>query len=470
MDAASDIAVSGEVRNVKALVVAHDTPLLRELAVLLKPYCRRVISADSAADALAILADQRPELVVVDLSEPGREPLRLLRVTGEVVPAAKVIAIVGGQDMGRAITAIRRGAYDCIGKPFDNERFLTSARRAIEEIIEWTRRESNEGGLAYWANGKVLIGQSRCMKEVWQRIEMVKDVLSNVLIRGETGSGKELVAYAIHDSSPRADGPFVKLNCGAIPKDLLESELFGHEKGSFTGALQRRIGRFEMADGGTILLDEIGDMPLDLQVKLLGVLQDRVVQRVGGHEKVPVDVRIIAATHQDLRAAIEEKRFREDLYYRLNVITFEVPPLRERREDIPLLADHFVKLYSRQTGRRVTGVDPEAMEVLVAYDYRGNVRELENIIESCVVLCGGDRITVKDLPAHLTEERTRGHEIDFKPGMSLDEVERLWIIGALHHTGGNKTRAAELLGVPVRSLYHKIRRYKISADRLGKGA
>jgi len=463
----SEARCTGDLRRFKALVVTRDDELREQASSVLEARCQSVIKAEAAAEALRLLTDNDPDIVVLDICEAGRNEMQLLRVSKEVVPWAKVLALACPEEMDKAVTAVKRGAFDCLPKPLNPEGFDAAVRRAIREIERWAQPDHTHGRLGYWSNGKALVGQSKAIEDVWEKIEMVRDVTSNVLIQGDTGTGKELIAYAIHDSSPRADGPFVKLNCGAIPKDLLESELFGHEKGSFTGALQQRIGRFEMADGGTILLDEIGDMPLELQVKLLGVLQDRFVQRVGGHEKIPVDVRIIAATHQDLPHAIKEKRFREDLYYRLNVITINVPPLRERRDDIPLLVDYFTELYTRQTGRNVKGVDEDAMKILMTHDYPGNVRELENIIESAVVLCMGDYISPRELPRDLAE-RSGGNDIVVRPGMSLSEIERLCIIETLRYTGGNKQRAAEMLGITPRSIYRKIERYEISLDPLIK--
>jgi len=461
-----DAEPPSEPRDVKALVLAVDASLRHEVVALLRPLCRQVLASERAGEASHLLGEQKPELLVLDMAGLGPRGLRLIRVAGRARACGGVIAIVGSRDVAEAVAAVKCGASQCLVKPLNAQRFLSAARRVIDEAVRRCPRGVEATGVARHFGGRTLVGQSSSMRDVWQKIEMVKDVSSSVLIQGETGTGKELVAYAIHCTSPRADGPFVKLNCGAIPKDLLESELFGHEKGAFTGALQRRIGRFEMADGGTMLLDEIGDMPLALQVKLLGVLQDRFVQRVGGHEGIPVDVRIIAATHQDLAKAIERKTFREDLYYRLNVITIRVPPLRQHKEDIPLLVAHLIKLCSKQTGRNVTGIDPDAMDALMDYDYPGNVRELENIIESAVVLCTGPHITRRELPPSVTKGRERGNEIIVRPGMPLSEVERLCITETLRYTGGNKQRAAELLGINPRSIYRKIGYYGINVDGL----
>lgn len=463
-------AASRGVHDLTTLVVAPEEELCEKISALLSPHCHHVITSQDAGEGLNTLADEKPEIVVVDLSGSEEKGMRVLRASGEVAPTSKVLALVAEGNMDQAVAAIKSGAYDCMVKPLEPEHFLDVAKHAIEEIEQWILRETDESSLGYWSDGKVIVGRSAPMHEIWERIDMVRDVTSNVLIQGETGTGKELVAHAIHHSSPRADGPFVKLNCGAIPKDLLESELFGHEKGAFTGALQQRIGRFEMADGGTILLDEIGDMPADLQVKLLGVIQDRFVQRVGGHEKIPVDVRVLAATHQNLQEAIEQGDFREDLFYRLNVINIQVPALRHRREDIPLLVRHFVRVYREQTGREVSGVSEEAMDILKKYDYPGNVRQLENIIESCVVLCQGDEITPLDLPREMTTGSQMGPEFVVRPGMSLDEVERRCIIETLRYTEGNKKQAAEMLGITPRSIYRKLKSYDLETDAILRGA
>ncbi|MFW6044830.1 MAG: sigma-54-dependent transcriptional regulator [Planctomycetota bacterium] len=448
------------------LAVSEDQSLREKLSSLLQPHSRQVITAEEAGEGLHWLADASPELIVIDLSNDTDRGLRVLSASKDMAPASKVLALVEDGDMDTAVAAIKAGAWNCIPKPLHPDQFLDSAKRAIEEVQEWIIHQANDTIPGYWSNGQVMVGQSEAMNGVWERIDMVRDVTSNVLIQGETGTGKELVAHAIHHRSPRADGPFVKLNCGAIPKDLLESELFGHEKGAFTGALQERRGRFEMADGGTLLLDEIGDMPLELQVKLLGVIQDRFVQRVGGHEKIPVDVRILAATHQDLQEAIEENNFREDLYYRLNVINIEIPPLRYRRDDIPLLVEHFINQYTKQTGRDVEGITPEALDMLKHFDYPGNVRQLENIVESSVVLCQGAKIETTDLPEELSGSPELGEEFMIRPGMSLQEVEKRCILQTLRFTSGNKTRAAELLGITPRSIHRKLKQYEIPGDAM----
>ncbi|MFP4029403.1 MAG: sigma 54-interacting transcriptional regulator [Candidatus Brocadiia bacterium] len=454
---------TGQVKQINGLIVIKDVDLRKQLVSLVENSCQDVYEAGDSETALDTLAERKPHLLVVDATEEDIEAMRLVRVVSSSLRNSKSLVLIDAEDTASAIKATKLGAFDCLPKPFEASGFRQSLEMAAKEIVRENHRQT-PGVAKRWADGRAMVGKSDAMKDIWEKVQRVKDVTSNVLIQGDTGTGKELVARAIHDTSPRSDGPFVKLNCGAIPKDLLESELFGHEKGSFTGALQQRMGRFEMADGGTLLLDEIGDMPLELQVKLLGVLQDRFVQRVGGHEKIPVDVRIIAATHQDLPNAIEENRFRQDLYYRLNVIPINVPPLRERKEDIQLLVDHFIKMYRKQTGRNVEGITEEARRILMHYDYPGNIRELENIVESAVVLCSGDTISAKELPHYLGGEETA--KISVKPlvGKSLEEVERLLILETLRYVEGNKRQAAEILGITPRSIYRKLNRYEIPLD------
>jgi DNA-binding NtrC family response regulator len=282
---------------------------------------------------------------------------------------------------------------------------------------------------------------------------------SNVLITGESGTGKELIAQAIHQHSPRKDKPFVVLNCASLSETLLESELFGHEKGSFTGAIARRRGRFELADGGTLFLDEIGDLPLPTQVKLLRFLQEREFERVGGSETLRVDVRVVAATHMELRKLIADAKFREDLYYRLNVIQIVMPPLRDRKADIPSLVDHFIRRYGAENEKALTGIEEAALQRLIRYDWPGNIRELENIIERAVVLCSGPRISVENLPELVGLPETEGARVRFTPGVSFEEAERELILGTLDAVGGQVPRAAELLGISARKIYYRLKGY-----------
>lgn len=453
--------------DVSVLILENDTNLQRNLSELLAEHYAYVVSASCCEDGMELLAKRHVDVLVVDVSARTACGLQLLRQALAEQSQLMAVAIAETGDSSRALEAIKLGAYQCLSRPLEARSLQQAIDGAARELLT---RHSNLGArrrLSFANPGKRLIGNSSAMRDVLHRIHLVREVNSNVLIRGETGTGKELVAHAIHKNSPRAQSPFVKLNCGAIPRDLLESELFGHEKGSFTGALQQRIGRFEMADGGTILLDEIGDMPLELQVKLLSVIQDREFQRVGGHEPIGVDVRILAATHQDLEKAIDERRFREDLYYRLNVVTIDIPPLRDRKEDIPLLVHYFLDIYHRAMGRKVVGVDSEAMQLLMSYSYPGNIRELENIIEGALVLCEGGAVTPEELPPRVRRAvEEPGEPVRVPPGTPLEEVEKLCIIETLKHTEGNKRRAASLLGISEKSVYNKLGRYKISTDAI----
>jgi two-component system response regulator HydG len=454
-------------RDVPVLVVQSGKELLSVARSTLAQAYRSVTSVSDPERGVAEL-DGKPFVVaVVDVSDPEVRGVAFLRRVLAERRAVMVVAVADAADNEGALRAARLGAFQCLRRPFFHMDLREAVDAATEDGLRQEASVFSRRCLSQAGPGKRLIGSGRAMRDVVGRIDMVRQVNCNVIVRGETGTGKELVARAIHENSARAAQPFVKLNCGAIPRDLLESELFGHERGAFTGAMQRRVGRFEMAHRGTILLDEIGDMPLQLQVKLLSVIQDRAVQRVGGADRIPVDVRIIAATHQDLERAIEEGRFRDDLYYRLNVVTIRVPTLRERREDIPLLARHFLKVYRHATGRPVRHIDPAAMQLLREYDYPGNVRELENFVQSAVVFCQGHTIRAENLPRPIRAAAgPPAREFRVAAGTPLEEVERLCIIETLRHTEGNKRRAAALLGISEKSIYNKLERYNISLASL----
>ncbi len=449
------------------LLVSADTGTRALVSRALAPADADILCVTDSTEALQRAEQDEVGVVVINVSDPRVKGLQLLRALVINRQSVMAVAVADSGDYEVALRAARMGAYQCLLRPFADQDLACALEGAMTEWNERGCSVQKYRQLTFAHPGKRIIGNGRAMRETFRRVDLVRRVNTNVVIRGETGTGKELIARAIHNNSTRRNGPFVKLNCGAIPKDLLESELFGHEKGSFTGAMQRRIGRFEMADGGTILLDEIGDMPLELQVKLLSVIQDRAVQRVGGHDRIPVDVRIIAATHQDLEQAIEQNRFRQDLYYRLNVVTIRVPTLRERREDIPPLAHHFLQTFVRITGKPVAGFDEDALRLLCDYDYPGNVRELQNIIESAVVFCQDGVITPADLPRVVRNVVGRPvREVRIAAGTPLEEVERLCIIETLKHTEGNKRRAAALLGISEKSVYNKLDRYNISLDGL----
>jgi two-component system response regulator AtoC len=405
------------------------------------------IAADGI-EARALLESEAFDGLVLDLRMPRMDGLALLAWLQESGPAVPVIVISAYGDVRDAVQAMKLGARDYLVKPFDPEDLLLRLKRLFAESLLSGQAEAGQRALA--PDG-IWIGDGDRMRAVRTLVQKVAPTPSTVLITGESGTGKEVVARLIHSLSSTPQGPFVPINIGGIPDTLLESELFGHEKGSFTGATERKRGMFELASGGTLFLDEIGEMPMPLQVKLLRVLQERTMQRLGSTQPLPINARIIAATNSDLESLLKEGRFREDLYYRLNVIRIEVPPLRERREDIPRLAGFFVEKLNRERGRRVTGIDPDALARLSAYGFPGNVRELENRIERAYILSAGNVITARDLGEPFsTPERAP------KQGR-LKEQERSLIEKTLAKHGGNRTRAAEELGISRRTLQNRIK-------------
>ncbi|HEY9594410.1 MAG TPA: sigma-54 dependent transcriptional regulator [Spirochaetia bacterium] len=407
------------------------------------------VAADGEA-ARILLETEAFDGLVLDLRMPRMDGLAVLSWMQESGPAVPTIVVSAYGDVRDAVQAMKLGARDYLVKPFDPEDLLMRLRRLsaesqLEDQVEAGRRA------ALGAGGGIWLGDGEKMHAVDALVRKVAPTPSTVLITGESGTGKEVVARLLHSLSANPNGPFVAINIGGIPETLLESELFGYEKGAFTGAAERKRGMFELASGGTLFLDEIGEMPPALQVKLLRVLQERRMQRLGGTQLLPINARIVAATNADIESLLEEGVFREDLYYRLNVIRIEVPPLRERREDIPRLAGFFVEKLNRERGRRVAGIDPDAIARLTAYGFPGNVRELENRIERAFILCQGDTITARDLgePFNATEKTPRQG--------SLKEQERTLIERTLAKHGGNRTRAAEELGISRRTLQHRIK-------------
>ncbi len=407
------------------------------------------------------------DLIILDLSLPRLDGLAVLRKLRESKPDIPVVMITGYATMKSAIEALKLGAFDYITKPFDLNEVQIIAQHAVEHqrLIYENRYLKNELRQRHGFDN--IIGLTPAVQKAYVLAAKVADSNASVLILGESGVGKEYLARAIHYQSPRADGPFVKVSCAALPEALLESELFGHEKGAFTGAIARRIGRFEMADGGTLFLDEIGDITLATQVKLLRFLQEKQFERVGGSETLKADVRIIAATNKDLKKAIADKEFREDLYYRLNVITINLPPLRERIEDIPELVRHFIAKYNNETGKSIEDVSPEGMALLKSYSWPGNIRELENCIERAVILCHGRTI----LPQHLLlseENEPFSSSLPSNDGMRpLKDVEREHIANVLSKCNWNQSRAASILGIDRKTLRNKIREYGLGIEIAG---
>jgi len=423
------------------------------------------IAVEDGQKALQKFRSASFDLVLTDYRMPGMDGMQLLREVRRLNPEAVVVIMTAYGTVGTAVAAMKEGVYDYLTKPIDLDELLLMVQRVEREIS--LGRENRELREQLREKFKVdfIVSASRQMEEALNLVRRVAPSPATVLILGESGTGKELIARAIHYSSPRADRAFIKVSCAVLPENLLESELFGHEKGAFTGAVARRIGRFEQADKGSIFLDEIGDLSPSLQMKLLRVLQEKEFERLGSNQTIKTDVRVIAATNQNLEEAIKRGTFREDLYYRLNVVTISLPPLRERREDLPVLMEHFLKKYNQENKRDVTAISKEAKELLMRYDYPGNVRELENIIERAVVLCRGDTMTTQDLPLNLRESKT---EIALEEARkrrdlpeTLEEVERYLITQALERSGGVQTKAAEELGISERVLRYKMKKYKV---------
>lgn len=400
------------------------------------------------------------DLVICDLKLPGLSGLQVLNETKKRHPQTEVIIITAYSTVETAIDAIRAGAFHYVTKPFKMEELRSLASRALERVQLVKEKEALKKALFSQPQYQDLIGHSRPMQEIFHLIKKVSSLNCNVLIQGESGTGKELVARALHFQGLRKEYPFISFNCGGFADELIANELFGHEKGAFTGALETKIGLLEAAHKGTIFLDEIGAMPPSMQVKLLRFVQERTLLRVGGIKPIPVDVRLIAATNQDLREAVDKGKFREDLYYRLKVVVISLPPLRERKDDIPLLIRRFLAKYSRGFGKEVSRVEPEAMEVLLNYPFPGNVRELENIIERAVALTDGPTIGTRDLPSDLQRLSIRNLEDQDWP--SLEEKEREYIQQVLIKTQYKKQAAAQILRIPRTTLWRKMKRLGLS--------
>ena len=427
-----------------------------------------ILTANSATEALDIIKASDVDLVLTDMKMPVMSGIELLERIKIKDPDLPVIMMTAYGTVDKAVEAMEKGAYSYLLKPFDNERLIIYVNKAISmyRVIKENRRLRNAVTSRYSFGN--IIGKSKQMNKVFDTIRKVAPTGATVLIEGESGTGKELVAKSIHFNSTRRDGPFVAVNCAALAESLLESELFGHEKGAFTGAMAMKKGRFERADGGTLFLDEIGELSPGLQVKLLRVLQEKVIERVGGTKVMSVNIRVIAATNKDLKQEMQAGRFREDLYYRLNVVNIVLPPLSQRREDIRLLLEHFLKKYAneRRSGTPVAGIDPEAEKLFFDYSWPGNVRELENIIERVVILSTGNMITVKDLPQSF---RQNVHDNLYLESIPSDAklydtlllIEKAMIVRAMELSGNVQSRAAELLGIGKSGLNQKIKKYTL---------
>jgi DNA-binding NtrC family response regulator len=442
------------------ILVADDEPAQREMVSgFLKKQGFEVIAADSGEKALELFRQDTFDLVLTDQKMANMSGLELLQAVHAINPETPVILITAFGTIEAAVAALKQGAIDYLTKPLNLDELLHRIRQVNDHHRILNENRELREALQERHRIEGIVGESGPMLEVLSMVRRVAPSEATVLIRGESGTGKELIAKAIHYGSPRGRGPLVKVNCAALPEALLESELFGHEKGAFTGAVSSRQGRFELANGGTIFLDEIGDLPLHLQAKLLRVLQEREYEKVGSSRPVKVNVRILAASHRPLEALIKAGQLREDLYYRLNVVTILIPPLRERRSDLSLLIEHFVRRFAEKNGRTIRGLTPEGRDILLRYDYPGNVRELENIIERAVVLTRDDVIATGDLPLAVQEPEIADRDPETNLTAAVEALERQMIRDALARSDGVQTRAAELLGIGERALRYKLIKY-----------
>jgi DNA-binding NtrC family response regulator len=457
------------VGNPRILIIDDETAIRESLDTLLTLEGFMVSMAGDGPSGLEMLSRNEYDLLLLDLALPGESGIDLLPRIVEMQPNLPVIMITAYGTVGNVVDAIRAGAENFVQKPWDNEKLLADIRAAVgrhraeEEVVQLKRT------LKQRYNFENIVGKSEPMLSLFDLIAQVAPSRSTVLLQGESGTGKELIAKALHANSPRRDRPFVPVNTGAVPSELLESTLFGHVKGAFTSAVTAKKGLFEVANGGTLFLDEIGTMGMDMQAKILRVLQDRRFMHLGGVQEIQVDVRIIAATNVNLHEAVREGRFREDLFYRLNVICLELPPLRSRREDIPLLAAHFLKFYADENGTEVPSLSPEAMRVMMDYEWPGNVRELENAMERGVVLATSRTINADLLPAQLTGNTYSASLLDHQPNASLfdlmEEIERRIISDRLERCHWNQTEAAEYFKIPLSTLNQKIKRLNVEIKK-----
>jgi DNA-binding NtrC family response regulator len=459
----------------RVLIVEDELHALAGLAELVSGWGYRTETARDGIEGLEKVAEWFPGIIVTDLKMPRMDGLELLSRLSEMQLNAAVIVLTAQGSIERAVEAMKMGAYDFIQKPIDPTRLKTvlanaSRQRETERELEVTRRKLRETGFL-----GSLVGSSKKMQEMFAMIERVAPSTVSVLITGESGTGKELVARTLHELSPRRGKPFVAVNCAAIPETLIESEIFGHEKGSFTGALERRAGCFELAEEGTLLLDEIGEMPVGTQAKLLRVLEDRKLRRLGSKVETPMNVRVLAATNKNPEEAVADGHLRGDLYYRLNVFNLHMPPLREHKEDIPAIIEALLADMNSKHGREVKGVDGEMLARLMAHDWPGNVRELRNTIERAVILCGEGYMETRHLPPTFGQRFMRAdpasnnHDsgVHVEIGSTVDEAERMLILKTLESTRNNKTRAAEILGISLKTLHNKLKEYGSASSSEG---
>jgi len=454
----------------RVLIVDDEADSRDALAELTQRWGYDVQTASDGSEALRRAIEWHPDVILTDLVMPNMDGLWLLRALRAELPDCPVVLLTGRGTIQTAVQAIREGAFDFIEKPLEVPRLRIVLERALEKKETMREVQLLRRRLAALAPGTDMIGSGPTMQKVYELVKKVAPSTASVVINGESGTGKEVVARAIHNLSPRKEKAFVALNCSAIPATLIESELFGYERGAFTGADQRRLGNFELAHNGSLFLDEIGELPLELQAKFLRVLEERKIRRLGGRAEVEVDVRVICATNRDLKEEIRRGRFREDLYFRLHVFTIALPPLKERREDIPLLVHHFIEKFNGETGKRVQGVSPAAMSVLQGYAWPGNIRELRNTVERAMILVDGEIIGEEQLPPDMQATRPEAATLRVPLGIPIEKVEKEYILASLQKNGGNKARTAEVLGISEKTLYNKLNRYAAEArSRAGEG-
>ena len=453
------------------ILIADDEAAGREaLAEMLGRWGHVVTEANDGNEALKKAIEAPPDVIVSDLVMPTLNGLSLLRALREELPEVPVILLTGKGTIDSAVSAIRQGAYDFLEKPVEGQRLRMVVERALEKKATMQVVAALQHNLRRNGGERGFVGNSAAMQRVFKLIDKVAVGKTSVVITGESGTGKEMVARAIHGASPRADRPFIAVNCSAIPATLIESEIFGHERGAFTGADARRQGCFELADGGTLFLDEVGEMPLELQAKFLRVLEEGTLRRLGGKSEIRVDVRVICATNRDLKDMVREGQFREDLFFRLNVFHIELPSLKERREDVPLLVQHFADRFAADSGKKVRGASQDALQALQAYSWPGNIRELRNTIERAVILCDGELIEREHLPREVAGSVASGSTLKLSVGMPLREVEKEYILFSLQENAGNKARTAEVLQISEKTLYNKLNRYaQRAAERVEPG-
>jgi DNA-binding NtrC family response regulator len=456
-------AVETGERKDRVLIVEDEENARMGYEALLERWGYSVLGVASAEAALAEFTNFQPHAMIADVELPGMNGLNLIKQLGDDLRGIPTIVITGKGTDERNVEAIEAGAYWYIEKPFKKPILQALLARALESVRNARERESMRRQLREAGRLGDLVGASKPMQEVMRIVEMAAPSSASVLITGETGSGKEIVARTIHKLSPRATGPFVAINCSAIPETLMESEIFGHERGAFTGAAERRIGCFELADGGTLLLDEIGEMPAPTQAKLLRVLEDRKVRRLGSKTETPVDVRVLAATNKDPEQAVGSGHLRQDLYFRLNVFHINLPPLRDHKEDISLLVEYILRDVNTKHGKHVRGIGAEVLDIFMSHTWPGNIRELRNVLERAAIMCEKELITRASLPGEFGRTSAKGPSdlttIKFPVGTTVDAMERELILQTLNATGNNKTRAAELLGISLKTLHNKLKEY-----------